>query len=85
MNTSTGAMGHSYVSEVPGRTLGIWSFVLSFIFQVLGLIFGLIALAQSRRANVSNNFAVAGVIISSVLLVVGVTLAIVFYGAAVKA
>lgn len=84
MNTS-GAMSGRSTHEVPGRALGIWSFVLSFVVQVLGLIFGIVALAQSRRAGVSNNFAVAGVIISSILLVVGVTLWIVFVAAGVKA
>ena len=62
MKTSIGATSGRSAHEVPGRALGIWSFVLSFVVQVLGLIFGIVALAQSRRAGVSNNFAVAGVI-----------------------
>jgi len=48
----------------PGRAFGIWAFVLAFVFPALGLIFGLIAVAQSRRAGVSNRLGVAGVVIS---------------------
>lgn len=45
--------------------------MLSFFLQVTALIFGIIALAQSRRAGVPNRFAIAGIVISIVVIVVG--------------
>ncbi len=60
------------VHDIPGRALGIWAFVLSFFVQVLALVFGIIAVVQSRRAGVSNNLAVAGIAISSVLIVAAI-------------
>ncbi|WP_425839090.1 hypothetical protein [Microbacterium sp. PA5] len=56
----------------PGRALGIWAFVLAFVFPVLGLIFGIIAVNQSRRANVSNKLAIAGIIISVLVILAAV-------------
>jgi len=55
----------------PGRTLGIVAFILSFFVSLAGLILGIIALVQSRKAGLKNGFALAAVIISAVLLVVG--------------
>lgn len=64
-------------TPVPGKTLGIVAFVLSFFMQVIALILGIIALVQSKKAGVKNGFALAAVIISSVLLVVGIIVGIV--------
>jgi len=74
MNRAIGPDGTyiSAVPEVPGRTLGITAFVLSFFLQVIALILGIIAILQSRRAGVPNNFAVASVVISAVLIATGV-------------
>lgn len=63
---------------VPGRTLGIVAFVLSFFMQLFGLILGIVALVQSRKAGQKNGFALAAIIISSVLMVVGIIIGIVF-------
>jgi len=60
----------------PGKTLGIVAFVLSFFVQLVGLILGIVALVQSRKAGQSNGWAVAAIIISSVLLVVGIIVGI---------
>jgi len=73
MNRAIGPDG-TYISagpEVPGRTLGITAFVLSFFLQVIALILGVIALLQSRKAGVPNNFAVAAIVISAVLVATG--------------
>jgi hypothetical protein len=59
------------VHDVPGRAMGIWAFVLSFFVQVVALILGIVAWRQSRRAGVSNNLAIAGIVISVVLIVAG--------------
>ncbi|WP_457100547.1 DUF4190 domain-containing protein [Microbacterium sp. P5_E9] len=63
----------------PGRTLGIVALILSFFMSLVGLILGIIALVQSRRAGQRNGFALAAIIIGAVLTVVGiiVTIAIV--------
>lgn len=66
-------------APVPGRTLGIVAFVLSFFAQLFGLILGIVAFVQSRKAGQKNGFALAAIIISSVLLVVGIVIAIVFF------
>ncbi|MDM4762808.1 hypothetical protein QT381_07290 [Galbitalea sp. SE-J8] len=57
------------IHAVPGKALGIWAFVLAFVFPVGGLVFGIIAVLQSRRASVPNNLAVAGIAISAAAIV----------------
>jgi hypothetical protein len=61
--------------------MGIWSFVLSFFVQIVALVLGIVALRQSRRAGVSNNLAVAGIILSVVFIVAGAITAIVIIAA----
>jgi hypothetical protein len=63
---------------VPGKTMGIVAFVLSFFFQLLALILGIVALVQSRKAGRSNGFALAAIIISVVLMIVGAILIVAF-------
>lgn len=70
---------------VPGRTLGIVAFVLSFFAQLIALILGIVALVQSRKAGQKNGFALAAIIISAVLLVIGTIVAIVLITAALGA
>lgn len=62
---------------VPGRTMGIVAFILSFFVQLVALILGIIALVQSKKAGHSNGWAVAAIIISSVLMVIGIIVGIV--------
>jgi len=75
MNRMIGPDGN-YVAapDFPGRTLGITAFVLSFFLQAVALILGIIALFQSRRAGVTNNLAIAAVVISVVLLLTGIVI-----------
>jgi len=61
---------------VPGRTMGIVAFILSFFVQLVALILGIIALVQSKKAGHSNGWAVAAIIISSVLMVIGIIVAV---------
>lgn len=65
---------HVSVHDIPGRAMGIWAFVLSFILQPLALILGVVSLRTSRRAALPNGLAVAAIVIS-VVLVVGAGLA----------
>lgn len=64
-------------APVPGKTLGIVAFVLSFFAQLIALILGIVALVQSRKAGVKNGWALAAIIISAVLMVIGIIVIIV--------
>lgn len=64
-------------APVPGKTLGIVAFVLSFFVQLVALVLGIVAMVQSRKAGHKNGFALAAIIISSVLIVVGTIVAII--------
>lgn len=55
------------VNPIPGRVLATWSLVTAFFIPIVGLVLGVVALGQSRRAGVSNNLAVAGIAVSIVL------------------
>ena len=61
---------------VPGKTMGIVAFILSFFIQIVALVLGIIALVQSRKAGYKNGWAVAAIIISAVLLVLGIIVGI---------
>ncbi|WP_435527093.1 DUF4190 domain-containing protein [Microbacterium aurantiacum] len=71
------AYGASADQPVPGKTLGIVAFILSFFVQLVALILGIVALVQSRKAGVKNGWALAAIIVSSVLIVVGIIVAII--------
>lgn len=60
----------------PGRTLGIVALIVSFFAALIGLILGIVALVQSKKAGQGNGFAVAAIVISSVLIVVGIIVTI---------
>jgi hypothetical protein len=62
---------------IPGKTMGIVAFILSFFVQLVALILGIIALVQSKKAGYKNGWAVAAIIISSVLMVIGIIVGIV--------
>ena len=61
---------------IPGKTMGIVAFILSFFVQLIALILGIIALVQSRKAGHKNGWALAAIIISSVLMVIGIIIGI---------
>lgn len=67
---------------VPGKTLGIVALVLAIFFNVIGLILGIVALMQSRKAGYKNGPAVAAIIIGAILTVVAVVAIIAFASAA---
>jgi disulfide bond formation protein DsbB len=45
--------------------------------QLIGLILGIVALVQSKKAGAKNGMAVAAIIVSSVLIVIGIIVGIV--------
>ncbi len=59
------------VAENPGKTLGIVGLVLAFVANIVGLIVSIIALRKSKKAGFKNGFALAGIIISIVSIIVG--------------
>jgi hypothetical protein len=65
-------------TDYPGKTLGIVGLILAFVFQIAGLVCSIIALSQSRRAGYKNGIALAGIIVSGALIVIGVIVLIVF-------
>ncbi len=73
--------------STPGRTMAIVALILAIIpgTQVIGLILGIVALVQSRKAGVKNGLAIAAIIVSIVLLIIGiiVIIALVSFAASV--
>ncbi|ODT39325.1 MAG: hypothetical protein ABS62_13620 [Microbacterium sp. SCN 70-200] len=66
-------------APVPGKTLGIVALVLAIVpigLQLVGLILGIVALVQSKKAGKKNGIALAAIIVSSVLIVIGIIVAI---------
>lgn len=66
------AYGSSSTGTVPGKTLGIVAFVLSFFTGLIALILGIVALVQSKKAGHSNGWALAAIIISAIGLIIGI-------------
>lgn len=56
----------------PGKGLGIAGFVLAFFLPIVGLPLSIVAFLKSKKANMKNGLALAGIILNSVFLVVGV-------------
>ena len=58
------------------NTMAILSLVFSFVFNLLGLVFGIVALGQIKKTGESGKgLAIAGIIISSVGLILGTLIA----------
>jgi heme/copper-type cytochrome/quinol oxidase subunit 2 len=64
-------------APVPGKTLGIVALIVAFFFNVIGLVLGIVALVQSRKAGARNLPAVWAIIVGAVLMVIGIIVAIV--------
>lgn len=56
----------------PNRTLTIVGFVLAFLCSLAGLIISIISYNRSKAVGYKNNLALAGIIISAVLIVLGI-------------
>ncbi len=59
-------------APAPGKTLGIVALILAIVpgTQLIGLILGIVALVQSRKAGRKNGFALAAIIVSVVLILI---------------
>lgn len=55
----------------PGKGLGIAGFVLAFFpgVQSVGLILSIIGLVKSSKAGIKNGFAIAGIVVNAVFIV----------------
>jgi hypothetical protein len=67
--------------ENPGKTMGIVGLVLGFLgpLSLVGLILSIVGLRKSKKVGQSNGVAIAGIIVSSLVLV-GVIIASVAIG-----
>lgn len=70
-NAAPAYNGGTTNGSVPGKTLGIVAFIVSFFFGLLGLILGIVALVQSKKAGRGNGFAIAAIIIGGISVIVG--------------
>jgi hypothetical protein len=68
---------------IPGKTLGIVALVVAIFFNVVGLILGIVALVQSRKAGYKNGPAVAAIIVGAILFVLGIIVGIIVIGAVI--
>ena len=59
-----------------GKTLGIIALVLAFVAQLLGLILGIVARNQSKRAGLTNTPATVAIVLSIVFMVLGLLIAV---------
>jgi len=68
---------------VPGKTMGIVALILPFVgFCLVGLILGIVAMVQSRKAGFKNIPALIAVIVSAVFIILE-TVAVIFFIAAI--
>jgi hypothetical protein len=67
-------------APIPGKTLGIVALVVAIFFNVIGLILGIVALVQSRKAGYKNGWAVAAIIVGAVLTVLGIIITFLIVG-----
>ena len=78
MSQTPAYAGNAAVAENPGKTLGIVALIASFFISLLGLILGIVALNQSKKAGFTNGPAKAAIILSIIFMVLGVIAAILF-------
>ncbi|WP_100813799.1 hypothetical protein [Microbacterium lacus] len=64
-------------APIPGKTLGIVALIVAFFANFIGLILGIVALVQSRKAGVKNTPAVWAIIVGSVLFVLSIIIGII--------
>ena len=65
------------VAAEPGKGLSIAAIILAFLVPLVGLILGIVALVQAKKAGRKNGLALAAVIIGAVLMVVYIIIGIV--------
>lgn len=73
-------------TSYPGKTMGIVAFILSLaglvtsgLASVVGLILGIVALVQSKKAGHKNGLALAAIIIGAIIVVLCVVGLVIFF------
>ena len=56
------------------NTIALIGFMLSFFFGIIGLIFSIIGLKKSKELNGGKCFSIAGIVISSIKIALGILL-----------
>lgn len=77
MSQTPAYAGNAAVAENPGKTLGIVALIASFFIALLGLILGIVALNQSKKAGFKNGPAKAAIILSIIFMVIGLIVGII--------
>ncbi len=77
MSQTPAYAGNTAVAENPGKTLGIVALIASFFIALLGLILGIVALNQSKKAGFKNGPAKAAIILSIIFMVIGLIVGII--------
>lgn len=66
----------------PGKVLGIVGLVLAFLMPLIGMILGIVAMVQSKKAGAKNGIALTAVILGAVFsvlwIIVGIIMTITF-------
>ncbi|WP_040168447.1 DUF4190 domain-containing protein, partial [Microbacterium gorillae] len=62
--------------DYPGKTLGLVALIVAIFFNVIGLILGIVAMSQSKKAGFKNPLALWAIIIGAVLTVLGIIIGI---------
>lgn len=55
--------------EDPGRTMGIIGLILAFFMPLIGLVVSIVARSKSKKAGHKNSLALAGIILSTVFII----------------
>ena len=79
MSQTPAYAGQPTQAEDPGKTLGIVALIAAFFISLLGLILGIVALNQSKKAGFKNGPAKAAIIVSIIMMVLGIIAAIVIF------
>jgi len=74
-------------APAPGKTLGIVALILAIVpgTQLIGLILGIVALVQSRKAGRKNGFALWAIIVSIVLTIIAIVIIVLLVSAIASA
>lgn len=81
------APGYQQVPQgsAPGKTLGIVAFILAFLAAPIGLILGIVAIVQSKKAGGKNGLAIAAIIIGALVSIFWVIMLIVMIAVGAQA
>lgn len=66
----------------PGHGMGVAGLVCAFLAPLVGLILSIVAMMKSKKAGMSNGLALAGIIVSSINMVVGTIILLALIGGA---